>query len=242
MGLDKLNYEFNLSEFDKENLVVMLHGFFSSKESKTYIDLQKDFDSLKISSVRFDFFGHNSYKANISEITITKCVSQVNNLIDLFKKKGFKNIILFGCSFGGQIGYIVSSQRDDISRLILKCPVFSYTDKLNSQRDIKYWKKTGVISNYNNVAGRSLNYSFYEDSLKYDFESLVKKISCKTFIVHGTYDECVNYNQSVKAESLIKDCRLVLISNENHNFSNKIESYDLVKDLLVREVKLFVNK
>lgn len=58
----------------KENkeIVILLHGFASSKNSQTNIALQKILTEHKIATFRFDFYGHGESEGNFENITVTK--------------------------------------------------------------------------------------------------------------------------------------------------------------------------
>ncbi|MAH42743.1 alpha/beta hydrolase, partial [archaeon] len=47
-----------LSDSGSKTIVIMCHGFTSSKESGTYINLEKMLNEKGIATFRFDFYGH----------------------------------------------------------------------------------------------------------------------------------------------------------------------------------------
>ena len=49
----------------KDVVMILCHGFSSSKGSTTHITLEKLFNEKNIATFRFDFFGHGESKGNL---------------------------------------------------------------------------------------------------------------------------------------------------------------------------------
>ena len=67
-------------------IVIMAHGFSTSKNSDTYVSLSKNLDSHKISSFRFDFYGHGESEGKFEDVTVSEAVDDILQAIKYLKK------------------------------------------------------------------------------------------------------------------------------------------------------------
>lgn len=217
-----------LNEFEKNDIVIMSHGTFSSgKNFIKGVEISKGLNNEKISNLRFSAYGHGEREENFEKITLSKAVFELEEIIEHLIDLGYKNIHLIGSSFGGAVSEIVTSKNKyNIKSLTVISPVSNYKKKMDEQRDIKNWRETGITI-YDDI--KKLNYSFYDDFKNYDFDNLLKNIKCKTFIIHGNLDKSVDVNQSILANDLIENSDLLIINKCNHHYDKK-EHFELLID------------
>jgi pimeloyl-ACP methyl ester carboxylesterase len=205
-------------------VIILCHGFSTSKDGRTYIRLEEILNEHGISTFRFDFFGHGESEGPFEEITTSEAVDDVLNAIEFIKESGYVKIGLVGSSFGGMAGILAASQSDSLYILALKSPVSDYKSMAHTRRsdqEIRDWKEKGFVEldSVNNKE-RRLNYTFYEDAEKIDAYGSCQKIKVPALIVHGEADETVPVEQSRKTANLIENCRLEIIANCDHTYSN----------------------
>ncbi len=230
---DKLSAVLSNPSGNKENLiVVMCHGFDSSKESQTYFKLEKALNKKRIASFRFDFFGHGESEGKFEDITISEAVDDTIQAISFLRQHGFKKIALFGSSFGGMAALLAASKLPDLNCLVLKSPVSDYLGKISAKEDkvdVEQWKKDGFIWHETKRGKLRLNYSFFEDAEKFSGFEAAEKINVPTLIVHGSWDKVVPVEQSKKTAFLIPNCRLEIVEGANHKYSNPEEFEKMLK-------------
>ncbi|MFP4081912.1 MAG: alpha/beta hydrolase family protein [Candidatus Aminicenantes bacterium] len=222
-------------------VIVLCHGFFRSKDGRTYLQLEKILNSHNISTFRFDFFGHGESEGKFEDITISEAVDNVWKAVQFLKESGWGKIGLFGSSFGGMAGLIAASKTDDLYVLALKSPVSDYGALLTSsarQEEIKVWREKGYTI-LTDVEGkkRRLNYSFFRDSANIQGHKAAEKIRIPTLIAHGSKDVTVPLKQSQKTASMISDCRLEIIEGADHIYSQPEhfqKMLDLVSDFIIQ--------
>lgn len=56
----------------KEVVMILCHGFSSSKGSNTHLTLERLFNEKNIATFRFDFFGHGESRGNFEDITVSE--------------------------------------------------------------------------------------------------------------------------------------------------------------------------
>ncbi|MFH1637243.1 MAG: alpha/beta fold hydrolase [Candidatus Woesearchaeota archaeon] len=223
-------------------VIILCHGFSTSKESRTYVKLEAMLNDKGFSTFRFDFFGHGESGGKFEDITISEAVDDVLNAIKFLKRKGYARIGLMGSSFGGMASLLAASRTNELFVLALKCPVSDYLGKLVVQGGVGQWKEKGYCY-YESGDGRKLklNYSFLEDAEKVSGYEAAKKIRIPTLIVHGDKDETVPVDQSKKTASIIENCRLEVIEGEDHHFSKDNETVlKLISEFIAEEASCFL--
>ncbi len=230
------------SEENKEKpIIILCHGFSSSKDSKTYLSFEKLLNKNKISTFRFDFYGHGESDGKFENITLSKAVDNILSAIKFLKNKGYNKVGLIGSSFGGMASIISASKSKEIYILGLKSPVSDYLGKIIAQVSrypLDEWKKQGYIY-YKNIHEKKfkLNYSFFEDAKNIQGYEAIKKIDIPTIIVHGDNDKSVPLEQSIKTSKIIENCRLEIIKGNDHYYSKKGDfetMLNLITDFIVK--------
>lgn len=210
---------------DKDRpIVILCHGFTTSKDGRTYVRLEEILNEKNISTFRFDFFGHGESTGNFADITISEAVDDVQSAIRYVKDCGYERIGLMGSSFGGFACILTAGCVHDLFVLALKSPVSDYLGLLiarDNKIDIDTWRREGFI-NVEGTDGASLrlNYSFFTDAEKIPSYAFARSIKTPTLIVHGDQDETVPLDQSQKACDLIPRCRIDIIQGADHVYSD----------------------
>jgi len=187
----------NTSGDKNKPIIIMAHGFSTSKNSDTYVSLSNNLTQHNISSFRFDFYGHGESEGKFENITVSEEVDDVLQAIKFLKDDGYTKIGLMGGSFGGIASIMAASKSKDLYLLVLKSPVSNYLEKemeTKSEVELEEWKKKGY-QYYESGDGRKLklNHTFYRDFKNNDGFKAAPKIKISTLIVHGDKDETVPY-------------------------------------------------
>jgi len=204
-------------------MIIMCHGFSTSKDGRTNTLLEERFNAHGISTFRFDFFGHGESEGLFEDVTISEAVDNVQRALRYLQNQGYSLFGLVGSSFGGIVSILAASESDKFDILALKSPVSDYMGLLIAQNhgiNIDAWKDQGSIA----VTGSDgqdlkLNYSFYKDAEKIRGYDAAKRINIPTLIVHGDKDETVPLEQSKISASLMPHCRLEIIEGADHIYS-----------------------
>jgi len=210
-----------------ERLVLLCHGFMSSKESSTNRALTGRLLPLNIATLRFDLFGHGESEGPFEKLTLSRCLSQTEGLLQWCKENGYLQIALVGSSFGGLVAIHTAARHPELFSVALKCPVSDYPPLWRArlgEAGMKAWKESGRLSFATPEGKIRLEYSFYEDLLKYDTYREAAKIQSPTLIVHGEADEYVPFDQSLRLFDTLRLTndrkKLEAIPGANHEFSN----------------------
>lgn len=225
----------------KAQIVILCHGFLSSKDGRTCKNLQTALNRSNTSTFCFDFFGHGESEGKIEDITISEAADDIICAISFVKSRGFSSIGLFGSSFGGLASIIAASKERSLSVIALRSPVSSFEDIYRSQKylllfgtdAIVRWKENGYLEHGFFSGGKKIriNYSFYEDSLKNNGYTAASKINIPVLIVHGDRDGIVPVEQSKKTAANLRKGRLEIIPGAGHEY-RKEEDFEKMINLV----------
>jgi hypothetical protein len=193
-------------------VVIVCHGLSTSKESRnttmTYPELIKN----GIAVFAFDFSGHGESEGKFENVTISQAIDDLKCALNYIEKKTFidkEKIGLLGSSFGGITSIFVTSKDKRIKVLALKAPIIDFRYAQGKERNIKKWKKNGFIMHESGLHGSvRLNYSYYDDGIRYNVIKIAKRIKVPTLVVVGDKDTTVF---SVK----VKEFLIYLIVKKN---------------------------
>ena len=207
-----------------QGVVVLCHGFLSSKNSTTNKALTRMLNEAGIATFRFDFFGQGESEGLFEDITVSLAFEQADAAVALVRSRGYARIGLAGSSFGGLVAILTTAQRQDIACLALKCPVVDFAEELRLEfgpDELAQWQSTNTIPNLMGGAGRvRLNYGMYEDCVRHVAYEPASRIVAPTLIVQGARDELVPLHQSQRLLSALQGPkRLDLLPEADHQFT-----------------------
>jgi pimeloyl-ACP methyl ester carboxylesterase len=205
-------------------VVVLCHGFLSSKNSTTNKTLTRMLNERGFATFRFDFFGQGESEGLLEDITISLAVGQAKAAVALVRSRGFKKIGLVGSSFGGLVSILTAAQQPTIDCLALKCPVVDFAEEFCLEfgpEEMARWQATDTIPNLMGGTGRiRLKYTMYEDCLQQIAYGPAEHITTPTLIVQGERDELVPLHQSRRLLEVLRGPkRLDLLPGADHQFT-----------------------
>jgi len=222
------------------SVVIISHGLSSSKESKLYVELQKELNKVGIGTLRYNFYGHGTLYCKESsysvtkDFTLSKSVDSLKAAIAFVRSRGEYNLGLVGSSFGGLVSLIVASQDSNIKVLVLKSsvtdPIEFWKQRLDDKR-IEKWKQESII-HYNKLGENfELNYGFWEDLLTFNTYEMAENITCPVLIVHGDSDNVVPIKQSYNFAKIVHT-EVRVVKGANHVYSGPVQ-YAEMKHLIM---------
>jgi alpha-beta hydrolase superfamily lysophospholipase len=230
-----------------DSIVIISHGFSSSKESELYVELQNELNKAGIGTFRYDYYGHGPLYCSKSDysvtkdVTLSKCVDSLKAAIEFVRRRGDYSIGLVGSSFGGLISLIAASQDSNLKALALKSPVTEpirfWKNRLGSER-IEEWKQDGILHYDEHRENFELDYAFWKDLLTYDTFDMAKKITCPLLIVHGGSDTVVPIKQSRDFAKVV-GTKVRVVKRADHDYADPSqyrEMKNLIIDFLVNKL------
>jgi len=205
------------------HVVIFCHGLYSKKDCSTGIAFEEKFNQAGLSYFRFDFHAHGESEGSKDNILYSMARDDILSAIDFLKSRGFAKFAIIGSSFGGKAAMMACNVSNDISVLGLRCPAVDSSDSLivnfGHSTPVK-WREDGKFT-FPPPLGFTLDYSFYEDSAKFNPLDLASNISVPTIIVHGKKDNLIPLDNVEQVNELISHSKLIVLPNSDHFFDYK---------------------
>jgi pimeloyl-ACP methyl ester carboxylesterase len=163
-------------------VVVMCHGYSSSKDKFSTKGLAQKLITKGLSVFRYDFTGCGESEGSLDDSTLLRGLDDLESAVKFLGREKFA---LYGSSFGGYVALLYAA-KSPISALGLKAPVSDYMEVETKRSDQNYGftpkKKAGFLKEVKDI----------------DIYQVAKNIKAPTFIVHGDADPVVPAGQSKK--------------------------------------------
>ena len=231
-------------EKDSYDLVMLLHGFTSSKEDPIIKTAAEKLDQNGIASLRFDFNGHGESEGEFQDMTVLNEIEDAKKVYDYAKKlPQVKTISILGHSQGGVVSSMTAGElgtaafenvvlmapaavlREDSARGSLFGVAF---DPSNPPEyvELNLGKIYRVGQNYMKVAAQL---EIFETASKYEGN---------VCLIHGTSDNIVPYTYSIYYDKWYKNSELHLLKGLDHGFSQDLnQAVDVAVNFLVGHLK-----
>lgn len=220
-----------------ESIIIMCHGFMSSKYSKGRFErLATEFNKSGYSALAFDFSGCGESDDDI--LTVEKEVEDLKSAIEFVKSKGYKKIALYGHSLGTLI--CLKSYTSEIIAMVLSGAL---TDSMKynwseifTKEQMKELEERGYLTEYTPLEVRKkivIDKRILKDFELINQKELLKDVNCPVLIIHGNHEveEKLLYEKSKAAMTLLSsDSKLEVIDEANHSF---LEHFDTVVKLTI---------
>lgn len=223
---------------DNKRIVILCHGSMSNKD-RSIANLSNRLNEKEINTFRFDFRA-NGESSGVDK-AITGQIEDLESTLDFLTNKGYDDFILMGGSAGGGIVSLLDySKYHDIKGIILWFSALDYDVTLHdiwSEESRMDAEKLGFIERKNSKGEVYIfSIEMYKERDLYKPYENIEKLDLPILFVHGTKDESVPYELSVRVCKNCKNAKLVTIENGNHTFSDSETSIAMAAN----ETALFI--
>jgi dipeptidyl aminopeptidase/acylaminoacyl peptidase len=205
-------------------IIIYVHGYTSDRNSSKAKKLGELFPKKGIGLFAIDLSGRGESEGKFEDTTLTQYIDDLKCAIDEMSKHTNK-IGVVGNSLGGIVSLQETAKDNRVNALALLSPVSTFPHKSKrrefSPEGVKEWKEKGHIFTESGRFGKlKLNFSYYEDGLKYGDYSVYEKIDIPVLIVHGTDDKSVPLEESKELIKHLKSHKLIILEGADHNYTN----------------------
>ncbi|MFD1675490.1 alpha/beta hydrolase family protein [Alicyclobacillus fodiniaquatilis] len=205
--------------------VVLFHGYTGTKlePHRIFLKISRALEARGIASFRFDFAGSGESDGNFEEMTASGEIRDAKAILAMVKADAriqTDGVSLLGLSMGGFVAGITAGDLpDDVHRLVLLASAGNFREIVQFRMqqtelapDQLYFDESG------NLVGRQL----YEDVLGIDGFARAKPFQGDVLLIHGTNDEAVPYQVSLKYRDEVYGERATvhLIEGADHTFNS----------------------
>ena len=217
-------------ESTKREIVIFSHGY--ATEQWHNLNAAESLASAGVSVFIFDYCGgsiHAESEGKTTDMSILTEKRDLNDVIDAvkqFRDIDIDRISVLGYSQGGLVAALTAAERNDIYKLCLVYPAFTMFEEIKT-----LYNSIDEVPETQNRLGMKIGKKYFEDILSLDIRdiySYVANYKGPVFLIHGTADQAVPYESSVKANEYYSNSELYLIEGAPHGFAGK-DDIDFVK-------------
>ncbi|KAG5112610.1 hypothetical protein AAZX31_13G088200 [Glycine max] len=215
-----------LHESGSREIVILCHGFRSSKESNSLVNLAAALENARMSSFRFDFAGNGESDGSFQYGYYWREAEDLRAVIQHFHESNRGVSAIVGHSKGGGVVLLYASKYHDIKTVVnlsgrydLKVGIEERLGKDHIERI----RKDGFID-----VTRSGNFEY-----RVTLESLMDRLDtnmheaclqidkeCRVLTVHGSLDKVVPTDDAYEFAKIIPNHKLHIIEGADHSFTN----------------------
>ena len=206
---------------DRCPLVIVLHGFTSSKDKGHTVAACEAMREAGFATLRFDLYGHGESGGAFKDHTLYKWISNTLAVMDWARSLDFvTDLYLSGHSQGGLTAALVGGMAPDRVRgLILRAPAFMIPrcaregSMLGFTFDpLRVPDETGIMK------GLTLGGNYIRVAQTIRAEEAIDRFPGAVLLLHGDEDDLVPLEESRAAAKRYAHCDLRVIPGETHHF------------------------
>ncbi|CAK7352944.1 unnamed protein product [Dovyalis caffra] len=229
-----------LHETGSKELVILCHGFQSSKERIPMVNLAAALEKEGISTFRFDFAGNGESEGWFQYGNYRREAQDLRSVVQHFQ--GEKRVIsaVIGHSKGGNVVLLYSSQYNDVHTVVNISGRFNLERGMEARlgKDFLHRLKQHGYIDVTNRKGK-FEYRVTEESLKDRLTTdnhrvcLLIQQECRVLTVHGSMDKIVPVEDALQFAKFIPNHKLHIMKGADHEYtSHQGELASVVLDFL----------
>ncbi|XP_009802768.1 putative uncharacterized protein YDL057W isoform X1 [Nicotiana sylvestris] len=215
-----------LHETNSLELVIICHGFKSSKDRIPMANLAAALEKEGISAFRFDFAGNGESEGSFQYGNYRREADDLRAVVEHFHEEKRFIAAIVGHSKGGNAVLLYASRYKDVQTVINISGRFNLERGIEGRlgRDFKEKIKQDGFIDVINRKGR-LEYRVTEESLMdrltTDTRGACLSIpqSCRVLTIHGTMDEMVPVEDAMEFAKNVPNHKLHIIEGADHEFT-----------------------
>jgi esterase/lipase len=221
-------------------LVIAIHGFLSTKNQLLIKQLCTEIARASIDAYRVDLSGNGDSEGRFEDATPKKLLRDIVAVIEHFKKR-YTKIILLGHSLGGSLALIAASRLPLQGVVALSAPVHldHFEDRLTKQQQ-EQLRSVGftILMAPRGVAEvpYTLTERFVQETKELKVIAAAAEVNCSALIIYGTADKSISGEEREQLATELYKKDLFLIGGADHNFT-KPEQLDMVIEKIIGWVK-----
>ncbi|GAU34451.1 hypothetical protein TSUD_06620 [Trifolium subterraneum] len=215
-----------LHDASSTSLVIVCHGFHSSKERIPMVNLAAALGKDGISAFRFDFAGNGESEGSFQYGNYYREVEDLRAIVQHFREKKYVITAIVGHSKGGNVVLLYASKYKDIHTIVNISGRFNLARGMESrlgENFIQRIKQDGFID-VKNKKGKIM-FRVTEESLMDRLNTITHLAclsipeNCRVLTVHGSMDETVPAEDALEFSKFILNHELCIIEGADHEYT-----------------------
>ncbi|OWM63399.1 hypothetical protein CDL15_Pgr022144 [Punica granatum] len=215
-----------LHETGSKELVIVCHGFQSTKERIPMVNLAGALEKEGISAYRFDFAGNGESEGSFQYGNYRREADDLRAVVQYFQEHNRLVSAIIGHSKGGNAVLLYASKHRDITTVVNISGRFNLERGIEGRLGKDYLQKikqNGFIDVVNRRG--KFEYRVTEESLMDRLTTDTRKAceliskECRVLIVHGSEDKIVPYQDAQEFAKVIPNHKLQIIDGADHEYT-----------------------
>lgn len=216
-----------LHETGSKEIIVLCHGFKSSKETNTLVNIADALGNEGISSLRFDFAGNGESEGSFNYSSYWREVDDLHAMVEHLHETNRVVGAILGHSKGGCVVLLYASKYHDVhvvvnvsGRYNLKGGIEErlgkmYLEKIEKDGYLDVKSKTGQVNYRVTIDGLMdrLSTNMHEACLKIGKQ-------CRVLTVHGSSDEIIPVDDAMEFAKIIPNHKMYVIKRADHGYTS----------------------
>lgn len=234
-----------LHDAESSEIVVLCHGFRSTKDDPSMVNLAVALQNEGISAFRFDFAGNGESEGSFQYGNYWREADDLRAVVQYFCGANRAVGAILGHSKGGSVVLLYASKYNDIGTFVnvsgrydLKGGIEDrlgkdYMEKIMQDGFIDVKNKTGDVEY--RVTEESLmdrlNTNMHDACLQIDME-------CSVLTIHGSSDKIIPLQDAHEFDKIIPNHKVHVVEGANHGYTNhQAELVSVVLDFVKASLK-----
>ncbi|ESW33014.1 hypothetical protein PHAVU_001G036300 [Phaseolus vulgaris] len=227
-------------------LVIVCHGFQSSKERIPMVNLAAALEKDGISAFRFDFAGNGESEGSFQYGNYYREVEDLRAVVQHFREQKYVITAIVGHSKGGNVVLFYASKYKDIHIVVNISGRFNLVRGMEGRlgkRFMQKIKQDGYID-VKNKRGKIM-YRVTEESLMdrlstiTHLDCLLIPGDCRVLTIHGSMDETVPAEDALEFDKFISNHELCILEGADHECSSH---QDKLSSIVLEFIKTHADK
>lgn len=224
-------------------VVILCHGFISTKNDSLILDLAAALIKKGISVFSFDFSGNGESEGQFQYGNYRKEADDLHSVVRYLIENNYDITAVVGHSKGGDVVILYASVYDDVGTIV------NLSGRFDLKKGIEERIGEGSIDRINKEGyldvkdkSENVNYRVTKESLterlNTDMHAASVSISkeCRLLTVHGSADTTIPVEDAYEFAKLIPNHKLHVIEGANHNYTaHRKEVADAVVDFITAD-------
>ncbi|PIN06830.1 putative esterase [Handroanthus impetiginosus] len=215
-----------LHETGSRELVIICHGFRSSKDRIPMVNLAFALEKEGISAFRFDFAGNGESEGSFQYGNYRREAEDLHAVVEHFQREQRFIVALIGHSKGGNAVLMYASRYHDVQTIVNIAGRFDLNRGIAGRLGKDFQEKIeqyGFID-VKNRKGKT-EYRVTKESLMDRLETDTQAaceiipLSCRVLTVHGTEDELVPVEDAIEFSKVIRNHTLRIVEGADHEYT-----------------------
>ncbi|KAJ6382698.1 hypothetical protein OIU77_031180 [Salix suchowensis] len=229
-----------LHETGSKQLVIVCHGFQSSKERIPMVNLAAALKKEGISAFRFDFAGNGESEGLFQYGNYRREAEDLRAVVQYFRGENHVISAVIGHSKGGNVVLLYASKYNDVHTVVNISGRFNLEKGMEGRLGKDFLlrlQQHGYIDVFNRKG--KFEYRVTEESLKDRLTTdtraacLLIQQECRVLTVHGSMDKIVPVEDALEFAKFIPNHKLHIIKGADHEYtSHQGELTSVVLDFL----------